>query len=304
MKKSCYITGCMGFIGSNIAKKLIDEGYVVFGCDDLSFGTIENLRSLGIYGKVKLSIREFDAQLIAYDDYPVVIHAATSNIIYAQAHRKETIENNYKKSGSFLKSSVGLNRRTIYISTTSVYGNAKELPTTENAPIKLSNIYAETKWLAEQAIADSDNACILRLSNVYGINQRHTNPYCGVIGKMVHTAISEGYVDIIGDGQQTRDFTYVEDVCDAVLLAIEKDAKGIYNVAAMNEVSIKDVALNLVTATTKTLTFNPIQKRSIDTVDRRFIDSTKIQNELGWNPKHTFQQGLRKTIDWYLKENA
>lgn len=301
MKKSCYITGVMGFVGSNIAKKLIHEGYVVFGCDDLSFGTIENLRSLGIYDKVNWITGSFQRHASA-SMYDILIHCATSNIIYAQTHREETIQNNLHNTEMLFAGALG--KKIIYISTTSLYGNAKELPTSENAPIKLSNIYAETKWLAEQALAKNKNACILRLSNVYGINQRHTNPYCGVIGKMVHTAISEGYVDIIGDGQQTRDFTYVEDVCDAVLLAIEKDAKGIYNVAAMNEVSIGAVAMNIMWATNKPVINTHIQKRSIDTVDRRFIDSTKIQNELGWKPKHTFQEGLKKTIDWYLKENA
>lgn len=290
-----FVTGVCGFIGSVLAKRLIDEGHDVYGCDDLSFGTVQNLIYLGIYDKKKFTIRNYNE--VSYSQYDLVIHCATSNIIYAQNNKFETIQNNYK---ALIKSGM-VNSRVIYISTTSVYGNATILPTPETAPIKLKNIYAETKWLGEQLFQDQT---ILRLSNVYGINQRHTNPYCGVIGKMVHTAISEGYVDIIGDGQQTRDFTYVEDVCDAVLLAIGKDAKGIYNVAAMNEVSIKDVALNIVTATTKTLTFNQIKKRSIDTVDRRFIDSTKIQNELGWKPKHTFQEGLKKTIDWYLGENS
>jgi nucleoside-diphosphate-sugar epimerase len=300
-----FITGICGFVASNIAKKLIDEGYEVHGCDDLSFGTIDNLRSLGIYDKVKLEIKSFQSDFYSISkENDIIIHCATSNIIYAQNHRQETIFNNYN-STKFAFECIQNHKKVIYISTSSVYGNSKELPTTENAPIKLSNIYAETKWLAEQVLLERNkNACILRLSNVYGINQRHTNPYCGVIGKMIHTALSQSFVDIIGNGEQTRDFTYVEDVCDAVLLAIEKDAKGIYNVSAMNEMSIQDVALNLVAETSNTITFNSIKKRSIDTVDRRFIDSTKIQTELGWKPKHTFQEGLQKTIDWYIKENA
>lgn len=300
--KNCYITGIMGFVGSNIAKRMIGEGWCVYGCDDLSFGTIENLKSLDLLVSVDWRIANFNTQLEEMMSCDVIIHCATSNIIYAQTHRKETIDNNYHSTVDVFGKLVSAGKRVIYISTTSVYGNADILPTPETAPIKLTNIYAETKWLAENIFYNEKNACILRLSNVYGINQRHTNPYCGVIGKMINGAISQKAVEIISDGSQTRDFTYVEDVCDAVLLAIEKKATGIYNVSAMSEQSILAIYNHLKNQIGIKLDYYFLQKRSIDNIDRRSIDSTKIQTELGWKPKHTFEQGLQKTIDWYLTE--
>jgi dTDP-glucose 4,6-dehydratase len=119
---------------------------------------------------------------------------------------------------------------------------------------------------------------------------------------MIHKAVVGEDVEIIGSGRQTRDFTYVEDVCDAVLLAIEKKATGIYNVSAMQELSIVHIVALLQTLLEKFVSQEHIEKRSIDNIDRRSIDSTKIQTELGWKPKHTFEQGLQKTIDWYLTE--
>ena len=300
--KNCYITGIMGFVGSNIAKRMIDEGWCVYGCDDLSFGTIENLKSLDLLVSVDWRIANFNTQLDEMMNCDVIIHCATSNIIYAQTHRKETIDNNYHSTVDVFGKLVSAGKRVIYISTTSVYGNADILPTPESAPIKLTNIYAETKWLAEHIFYLEKNACILRLSNVYGINQRHTNPYCGVIGKMIHKAVVGEDVEIIGSGRQTRDFTYVEDVCDAVVLAIEKKATGIYNVSAMQELSIVHIVALLQTLLEKFVSQEHIEKRSIDNIDRRSIDSTKIQTELGWKLKHTFEQGLQKTIDWYLTE--
>lgn len=300
--KNCYITGIMGFVGSNIAKRMIDEGWCVYGCDDLSFGTIENLKSLDLLVSVDWRIANFNTQLDEMMNCDVIIHCATSNIIYAQTHRKETIDNNYHSTVDVFGKLVSAGKRVIYISTTSVYGNADILPTPETAPIKLTNIYAETKWLAEHTFYLEKNACILRLSNVYGINQRHTNPYCGVIGKMIHKAVVGEDVEIIGSGRQTRDFTYVEDVCDAVVLAIEKKATGIYNVSAMQELSIVHIVALLQTLLEKFVSQEHIEKRSIDNIDRRSIDSTKIQTELGWKSKHTFEQGLQKTIDWYLTE--
>lgn len=282
-----FITGVCGFVASNIAKKLIDEGHDVSGCDDLSFGTVQNLISLGIYDKEKFSIRKYN--MVHYSHYDLIIHCATSNIIYAQNNKEATIDNNYKsifKAGMF-------GCRVIYISTASVYGNPKELPTPETAPIKLNNIYAETKWLGEQLFQDQT---ILRLSNVYGINQRASNPYCGVIGRFIEAWADNKTIEVIRDGKQTRDFTYVGDVCDAVSEVIKKDVRGTYNIASGVETSIIELAKHFVHDKTDV---KLIDKRGIDTVDRRCLDISKAEKDFGWKPKVSLEEGIKITKQWY-----
>lgn len=290
-KPKCFITGVMGFVGSNIAKKLIDEGYDVSGCDDLSFGTVQNLIDLGIYDKVKFDVSDYSEW--QHDEHDILIHCATSNIIYAQTNKAETIENNYcklqrQKDFGYLK-----NKRTIYISTASVYGNPTIVPTPETAPIKLTNAYAESKWLGEQLFQDQT---ILRLSNVYGINQRASNPYCGVIGRFVESLAKNKPIEIIGDGEQTRDFTYVGDVCDAVSEVIKQDVRGTYNIASGVETSILSLAFHFEWAETK---YQNVEKRSIDTIDRRCLDISKAEREFGWKPKVSLEEGIELTKAWY-----
>lgn len=291
--KKIFITGVMGFVGSNIAKKLIDEGYDVSGCDDLSFGTVQNLIDLGIYEKGKFAICDFVEMheyrlldMVNNDD--VIIHCATSNIIYAQTHKLETLNNNYSKLFRIATKYV----RTIYISTASVYGNPSIVPTPETAPIKLTNAYAESKWLGEQLFQDQT---ILRLSNVYGINQRASNPYCGVIGKFVEAWAKNKPIEIIGDGNQTRDFTYVSDVCDAVSEVIKQDVRGTYNIASGVETTLYSLAMNFA----RTNKVKHIDKRSIDTIDRRCLNISKAEREFGWKPKVSLEEGIELTKAWY-----
>ena len=216
-----------------------------------------------------------------------MIHAATSNIIYGQNHRLETIENNFKKLLNLPK-----NKHYIYLSTSSVYGQSDVMPTNEHAPIKLSSIYAETKWLAEDLFTGH---AILRLSNVYGINQRNENPYCGVIGKFVESYLTNKPLHIIADGSQTRDFTYIDDVCRAVeIFANNTNITGVYNVGTGTETSI----LQLANIISKEQTYIQLERRSIDTINRRCLDISKITS-IGWSPTTNIVDGIQNTINWY-----
>jgi len=284
--KKIYITGVCGFIGSNLANHFYKKGWEVHGCDNLHFGTIKNLIDLGIYDKINFTLDDF-VNTINLTDCDVVIHTATSNIIYGQNHRLETIENNFKKLLNFPK-----NKRYIYLSTSSVYGQSDILPTPEDAPIKLSSIYAETKWLAEEIFKGN---VIFRLSNVYGVNQRNENPYCGVIGKFIESYLNNQPLNIISDGKQTRDFTYIEDVCNAIEIAVNNpNITGTYNIGTGVETSITQLA-NIISKETK---INWVEKRNIDNIDRRCLNISKIQS-LGWKPTTNINEGIKKTINWY-----
>lgn len=288
-QKSCFITGILGFVGSNLAHKLLSEGFKVAGCDDLSFGSNQNLIDLNIYHQCDVIIDDFAN--LNLSNYDVVIHCATSNIIFAQNNKQETIYNNYTKLKNSLLNNK-LNTRIIYISTASVYGSASIIPTPESAHIKLTNAYAESKWLGELLF---QNQTILRLSNVYGTNQRASNPYSGVIGKFINASLNNSKLEVIGDGLQTRDFTHISDVCNAIFNAISLNAYGTFNIASNTQTSILQL-IHILKIPSSQISY--IQKRPIDNIQNRCLNIDKAKKYLNYYPLIDIQTGLNLTIQF------
>ena len=146
---------------------------------------------------------------------------------------------------------------------------------------------------------------VLRLSNVYGPGQTTTNPYCGVIAKFFEAALTGNPLQIYGNGQQTRDFTFIEDTLEAILLCATKpQAVGrIYNVGTGIETSILTLANQIKSLAWATK--NPIihlPKRPIDIIARRSIDAEEIKKELLWSTQYSLLDGLKETLRWMKKE--
>jgi UDP-glucose 4-epimerase len=133
---------------------------------------------------------------------------------------------------------------------------------------------------------------VLRLSNVYGTNQSVLNPYCGVVARFFDKALKGEPIEIHGDGLSTRDFTYVEDVVEALLIAgISPRAEGeVFNVATGIETSVAELARMI---SNEEPVF--IDRRDIDNIRRRVLNIEKIRRKLGWMPKYTLREGLRRT---------
>jgi len=281
------ITGAAGFIGSNVLKRLN-----CYGVDDLSFGVRENVEG---YESSVAGIDFADIGDSFLNKHDVLIHLATSNMIFAMDEPIKTFETNALKTIRLFQRFKG---KIIYTSTTSVYGNADIFPTPETAELKVRGAYDMSKLLAEMFLAQRGNYTTLRLSNVYGTNQRPTK-YGGVIGKLIHQAISGKPMEVIGTGTQTRDFTCVDDVVDAIELAVNQEAKNTeINIATATETTILSLA-KMIREEIKTKSYivnTPL--RQIDYLDRRCINIQKAKELLGWTPKHTLKQGLEKTIKW------
>lgn len=289
------LIGSLGFLGSNIHERL-SMHHTVYGVDNLSFGYNENAGA-GALNEI-IDFKLLDQQTL--DLYDIMIFAATSNIIYAMDNPELTYYNNYLNAGKLFNMFKG---KIINLSTTSIYGNAIQIPTLETwQNIKPEEPYAMSKMMAEAVLAVRGNYTTLRLSNVYGKNQRHKSPYCGVVGKFVHQAVKGYPLSVCGRGDQTRDFTYISDLVDAVELAVNTEALNTeINIASGVETSMNGLIseLSIITGSVKV---EMLPSRKIDGITRRCLDINKAAELLKWKPKVELFKGLMNTVDWYNRE--
>lgn len=285
------LTGASGFVGSNIAKRLIELGYTTNNVDNYSFGNVGNSENILIQHKDFNDLTESEL-----DEYGTLIHCATSNIIYAMDKPIETFQNNATNTIKLFQKFKG---KIIYTSTASVYGEAKVIPTPEYAEISTNNAYDQSKYIAELFLKERGNYTTLRLSNVYGINQRPDNPYCGVIGRLIYTILNNKEVKINGTGTQTRDYTFVDDIVHAIMISVFKDAFNTeINIATGKETSILELVKMISGITGMDPFDNHIQARKIDGISRRCLDIKKAEKLLGWKPQISLEEGIKKTILW------
>lgn len=289
-KPKILLTGACGFVGSNISKRLQDAGYASTDIDNLQFGNHLNagrpFRIIGFEDLTEKFINAFD----------ILIHCATSNIIYAMDKPIETFQNNATNTIKLFQRFKG---KIIYTSTASVYGQATVIPTPEDAEIRTNNAYDQSKYIAELFLQQRGNYTTLRLSNVYGTNQRADNPFCGVMGKLIHGVLSGETIKINGNGMQTRDYTFIEDVVDAIMIAIERQTLNTeINIANGKESSIIQLIKIISDATDTLAHYDFVPQRKIDGITRRCLDVAKAEKILGWKPNTSIDEGIRKTIEW------
>jgi UDP-glucose 4-epimerase len=195
--------------------------------------------------------------------------------------------------------------RFVYTSSCSVYGSTSHLPLGEDDATRVLSNYAATKLLGEQyTLIYNRNynipVSVVRYSNVYGYGQSPRNPYCGVLGKFVHNALTGQSLTIVGDGEQTRDYTFITDAVDATILsAVHPMAYGdLFNVGTGIETSVNRLA-ELISDRVPGAKKIETPERDIDNIRRRVVDIEKIHQRLGWVPKVGIQKGIQLTIDWY-----
>lgn len=196
--------------------------------------------------------------------------------------------------------------RVVYTSSVSIYGNPRYLPINEDDPISLLSPYAVSKFGGEgycQAFYESYEVpvVVVRYSNVYGTMQNPSNPYCGVVAKFMQKARVGEPLEIHGDGQQTRDFTFVDDAIDATVLA-GISAKGIgevFNIGTGIEISINFLAAQILALYQVDKRPVHIDRRDIDNIRRRVLNVEKIRRVIRWVPHFTLEAGLLKTKQWF-----
>jgi UDP-glucose 4-epimerase len=303
------VTGGAGFVGSNIVRILVNQGAKVTVLDNL-FAGFENLlpkSSKITFIKGDICDKKLVNELVKKHKY--IIHAAAKSIIISCKNPIEDYETNIGGTLNLLTAckEYGV-EKFVYTGSASVYGNPSIIPIPENSAIYTLSPYAVSKLAGENyctSFYESYNTptAIVRYSNVYGVNQDPRNPYCGVISKFFKDAIKGNTIKIHGDGEQTRDFTYVDDAANATIEALvnPKAVGNIFNTGSGHEVSINNLAKKIIRITNSESIIENIDKRDIDNIRRRAVNIEHIRRVLRWSPIYNLEKGLENTYDWLKK---
>jgi UDP-glucose 4-epimerase len=303
------VTGGAGFVGGSLVRRLADAGARVTILDDLFTGRPEVVPTNAelIVGSVvdEATVREL------VGDASVVFHMAARNIIASTKDPREDFATNIGGTLNVLLAARDSKvDRVVYTGSASIYGNPRSIPINEDdVPVALSP-YAVSKLGGElYCNAFYENygvpVSVVRYSNVFGIGQRPDNPYCGVIGKFFAAAIEGRPLQVHGDGEQTRDYTYIDDAVDATLLAaIRPRAEGeMFNVGTGIETSVNGLAAKIGEAVGADVEIVHIDRRDIDNIRRRVVNIEKARRMLRWSPQVTLSEGLARTAAWMRRSS-
>jgi UDP-glucose 4-epimerase len=296
------VTGGAGFIGSHIVDRLLSEGRSVRVIDNFSNGSPRNLahhKSNERLDVVACDLADYERVDELFAGAERVFHmAALADIVPSIEKPKEYFRSNVDGTFNALVQSAKAGvKRFVYAASSTCYGIPDVVPTPEDAEIRPKYPYALTKNLGEQLVMHWAQvyklpAVVLRMFNVYGPRARTSGTYGAVFGVFLAQLLADQPLTIVGDGEQTRDFTYVTDVVDAFLTAAASNEIGkIYNVGSGGTYSINRL-VHLLGAEK----IVHIPKRPGEP-DCTFADVGKIESELGWRAKVPFEQGVRLMLD-------
>jgi UDP-glucose 4-epimerase len=296
------VTGGAGFIGSHLVDRLLAQGRSVCVFDNLVVGRRANLKQHT--GNPRLRIVEADvadaiALATAMEGAERVFHlAARADIVPSiqepEAYFRSNVNGTFCVLEAARRQAV---RRLVYVASSSCYGIPSSYPTPETAPADPRYPYALTKYLGEQLVMHWAQvyqlpAVSVRFFNVYGPRARTSGTYGAVFGVFLAQLLAGEPLTVVGDGEQTRDFTFVADVVDALITVAESDKVGeIYNVGSGQPVSVNELVRQLGSPPSVRIPKRPGEP------DCTWADIGKIRRELGWEPKVSFADGVRVMMD-------
>lgn len=306
--KRAIVTGGAGFIGSHLANELVRRGYHVTILDDLSTGKRENIAALldstdsSNADFIKGSITDLHLLQEVFCGADFIFHqAALPSVPRSVKNPLASHEINLTGTLNVLLAARDSDvRKVVYASSSSVYGDTPTLPKREDMPPNPQSPYAVSKVAGEyycqvfQEIYELSTAC-LRYFNVYGPGQDPNSQYAAVIPRFI-TSVSQGKAPVIfGDGEQSRDFTFVRDVVEANILAAETEASGVFNIGKGERTSINQLAEIIIEFAGNNVVPNHEEPRAGD-VKHSLADISRART-FGYNPKYSLKEGLRETIN-------
>jgi nucleoside-diphosphate-sugar epimerase len=302
------VTGGAGFIGSNTVEELVRRGHSVVVLDDFSAGKEENLAE--IRNKITLikgTITDIEVVRKAMHEAEYVLHFAARTSVPRSV--KDPIETNRINIDGTLNVLVAARdakvKRLVFAASSSAYGETPTLPKAESMQPQPISPYGVTKLVGE-LYAQTFGRCYgienvsLRYFNIFGPRQDPSSPYSGVLAKFCTAYLEDTQPVIFGDGEQTRDFTYVENAVQANLLACEApNVSGrVFNIGTGVRFSLNQTVELLSKISGKRLEVKYDPPREGDIRDS-LADITQAREMLGYNPQVGFEEGLRRTFEWY-----
>jgi UDP-glucose 4-epimerase len=299
----CLITGGLGFIGSHLVDALIEQDHQVVVVDDLSTGTLVNGNSEAIYCPGDITQKSL-AQVFDDNQFEYVFHlAAQINLRHSIKDPQFDAHTNILGSLNVLENCVRTGVRQVIFASTggAIYWPVASLPWNEGTTLTPLSPYGIAKLTVEKYLRFFQHehglrSTILRYSNVYGPRQISISE-AGVISIFIERALKNQDLVIYGDGKQTRDFVYVDDVISANLLAMEKGLSGAYNVSSNTQCSVQEIADRILTETKSQSQLGYTDPIAGEVRDTR-LENSKLRSE-GWENKIPLFVGLEKTIGWF-----
>jgi nucleoside-diphosphate-sugar epimerase len=304
------ITGIGGFIGSSLARALLSRSEKVRGVDNFSTGKQENLTEIADRIEFHNSdITDLDAMHKACAGVDFVLHQAAipsvpKSVVDPLGSNRANVDGTVNVLVAARDAKV---KRVVYAASSSAYGDTPTLPKHEAMKPDPISPYAVAKLASEQYMISFyrcyglETVC-LRYFNIFGPRQDPSSPYSGVLAKFITQMLHGEQPTINGDGEQSRDFTYIDNTVEANLLACKADsakaAGQVFNVATGRRVTLNETfqALQPLTGYSGRPKYGP--ERGGD-VKHSLADISKAQAGLGYKPKVNFEEGLRRTVDWY-----
>jgi len=313
--RKALITGGLGFIGSNLAARLVDLGMEVMLVDSLIpeyGGNLRNIEAIAKKVTVNISdIRDEHAMkyLVQGQDYLFNLAGQTSHV--------DSMDNPYPDLDINCRSQLSIleacrkhnpNIIVVFASTRQMYGVPQYLPVDERHPIQPVDVNGINKMAGEwyhlvYSRVHGIRSCCIRLTNTYGPRMRIKDARQTFLGVWIRNILRDEPLKVFGDGKQIRDFNYVGDVVDAFLAAaVREESSGkIYNLGADDPISLKDTAELMIqvngSGRYEIVPF-PENRKIIDIGDY-YADYRRIRSQLGWKPAISLAEGLRRTLDYY-----
>jgi UDP-glucose 4-epimerase len=286
--KNVIVTGGLGFVGSNLVDLLIERNYNVIVIDNLS-----SISSNIDYKNMKAEYFIDDAKNISKLQLPSKI----DYIFHLGAHARiqpsfdnpvETLENNVMTTAKVCEYATKHNSKVIYAGSSSFYSGEKNSP------------YAFSKWNGEQVCAMYNNIyklpyVVSRFFNVYGNRQPNIGEFATVIGIFEKKYHNNEPLTIIGDGNQKRHFTHIDDICEGLIMLAESNKDGIYNLGYTKNYSINEIVDIFIKNSKKEVTKVYLPKR-INEADVVMSDISKTTNDIGWVPKYDIEDYLKNIL--------
>ncbi len=305
------VTGGAGFIGSHLVEALINQGYEVRVLDNLSSGCLDNLSTVGdndAFTFIEGDVRDSDIVEQSVNGIDYVFHQAAVASVEQSFDEPSSISDiNCTGTAVLLEAAGSSDVETVVVaSSAAVYGSGGELPKHEQMPVEPESPYALSKQYTEQATVQLGrqsgfNAVGLRYFNVFGPRQDPNGEYAAVVPKFIDLLIDQEHPVIFGDGKQSRDFVFIDDIVQANIKAAESGCTGeILNIASGTQTTINELVDRL----------NEILESEIDPhhndprpgdIHHSVADISNAREKIGYEPMTSLENGLCQTVRWFQR---